>query len=275
MRTRLRDFFAGVRLVGAGYRVWGSSARLMAIGLIPGVITMALLAGLFVAVAVWSDDWASALVSGITDDPTPPSLAVALVAIALIGGSVLLAVFTFTALTLLIGQPFFERIADAVAESVGLAPTVDDEPWWRGMWRSAGESTILLVIGAAFGIAMFIVGLLPGIGTAVALVCNAAVGGTLLALELTAYPLSRVGIRTLRDRARLAKRHRSLVTGFGATAFLICLVPGGAVLSMPSLVAGGALLGARMAPSSERVVALGGEALRGGEQSVSDGDHRA
>ena len=44
---------------------------------------------------------------------------------------------------------------------------------------------------------------------------------------------------------------RPLALGFGVTAYLLCLVPLGAVLSMPALVAGGTMLAARIAPTSD------------------------
>lgn len=247
MRRRIRDFADGVRLVGAGFRVWRTSPRLMVIGLIPGVIAALLLAGVFVAIALWVDDWAEGIASAITDDPTPNGLLVGLVAIAIIGGGVLLAVFAFTALTLLIGQPFFEAIADRVAPGVGLAYTDLEEAWWRSTLRGLREGVLLLLFSGAIGLAMFFVGLIPVVGAATAFIGTAVVAGSLLSLELTAYPLSRVGVLALRDRRRVVRARRPLALGFGVTAYLICLVPLGAVIAMPALVAGGTMLAARLA----------------------------
>jgi len=39
--------------------------------------------------------------------------------------------------------------------------------------------------------------------------------------------------------------------GFGVTAYFVCLVPLGAVIAMPALVAGGTMLAARVAPRSD------------------------
>lgn len=247
MRAGLRDGVDGVHLVGAGFRMWVSSPRLMLLGLIPGAITALLLAGLFVAIALWVDDWARDIVGGVTHDATPNSVLVGLVAVAIIGGGVLLAVFTFTAVTLLIGQPFFEAISDRVASGVGLVFTADEEPWWRSTLRGVREGVGLLSFGVAFGIAMFVVGLVPGIGSGIAFGGAALVGGGLLSLELTAYPLTRMGLRTLAQRRQAVGARRSLTLGFGVAAYLVCLVPLGAVVSMPALVAGGTMLAARLA----------------------------
>jgi len=245
VKRRLRDFIEGLRLFAAGTGFWSSKGRLMALALVPAVIALVILGSAFIAVLMLADDWAAALIEFITHDPTPPGFAVAVVTVAIIASAFMLAVFSFTALTLLIGQPFYERLADAAMDSVGLVPSAE-EPWWRGTWRGVTESIALLAIGVCFSIGLFLTGLLPAVGTVLAFVGNALIGGTLLTLELTAYPLSRVGVRTLRGRWALFKQHRSLVTGFGVTAFLIFLVPGGAVFTMPSAVAGATLLASRM-----------------------------
>ena len=237
----------GFRLVGAGFRVWRSSPRLMMLGLIPGAITALLLVGVFVAIAVWVDGWSRGIAAAVTGDPTPNGLIVALVAVGIIGGSALLAVFTFTAVTLLIGQPFFEAIADRVAPGAGLVFTADEQPWLRSTLRGIREGLGLLAFGLVVGIAGFALGFIPVVGSAAAFVLAAVVGGSLLTLELTAYPLSRVGITTLRERRRLAAARRSLTLGFGVTCYLACLIPFAAVVAMPSLVAGGTLLAARLA----------------------------
>ena len=246
MRARLRDVVEGVRLVGAGFRVWRSSPRLMVLGLIPGIIATLLLGGVFVAIAVWVDDWAKAIVGAVSHDTTPSSLLVAIVALAIIGAGVLLSVFIFTALTLLIGQPFFEQIANRVAPAAGLSFTQEQEPLLRSTCRGIREGLRLLMFGITFGFAMFLVGLIPGIGAGIAFLSSAIVGGALLSLELTAYPLGRVGVLRLADRRRVVRAQRPLTLGFGVAAYLLCLLPLGAVISMPALVAGGTMLAARL-----------------------------
>jgi CysZ protein len=256
MRGRVRDIADGVRLVGAGFRVWRTSPRLMVLGLIPGLIVALVLAGVFVAIALWVDDWSRGVVEAVTHDPSPNSLLVALVALAIIGGGVLLAVFTFTALTLLVGQPFFEAISGRVATGIGFDFTVTEEPWWRSTWRGVREGARLLALGGAVAFAMFLVGLIPGVGAGLAFCGAALMGGTLLSLELTSYPLTRVGVVTLGQRREVVGARRALTLGFGVTAYVLCLVPFGAVIAMPALVAGGTMLAARIAPSTDRTLSL-------------------
>jgi len=226
----------------------------MLLGLIPGMISALLLAGVFAAIAVWVDDWARGIAGAVTGDDSPNGLIVALVAVGIIGGSVFLAIYTFTALTLLIGQPFFEAIVDRVAPSAGLVYSAEEESWWRSTLRGIREGLGLLVFGIAIGIVGFAVSFIPVVGSVLAFLLAATVGGTLLSLELTAYPLARVGVMTLRERRRLIAQHRPLALGFGVTAYLLCLVPFGAVISMPALVAGATMLTARIAPPPPVVV---------------------
>jgi CysZ protein len=226
----------------------------MVIGLVPGAITALILASAFVALAVWVDDWARGITGAITNDSTPNGLLVALVGLAILGAGTLLAIYTFTALTLLIGQPFFEAIADRIAPQAGLHYTDAEEPWWRSTLRGMRDGVVLLSIGAAFGIGMFLLGLVPFVGAALAFVGASVVGGSLLTLELTAYPLSRVGVIALAERRRIVAARRPLAMGFGVAAYLVCLVPFGAVVAMPALVAGGTLLAARLVEPASTVV---------------------
>jgi len=222
----------------------------MGLGLVPGVIVAIALAGVFVAIALWVDDWSRAIAAEVSGDDTPNGLLVFLVALSIIGGAALLSVFAFTALTLLIGQPFFEHISDLVARNAGLEPTAEEEPWWRSTLRGVGEGAKLLAFGGAVGISMFFVGLVPVIGAATAFVVSALIGGSLVALELTAYPLARRGVFSLKERRALFRENRALGLGFGVVAYLLCLLPLGAVISMPALVAGSTLLAARLATNA-------------------------
>jgi CysZ protein len=75
-------------------------------------------------------------------------------------------------------------------------------------------------------------------------VLGAAVGGWLLAIELTGAPFQRRG-RRLQDRRQVLRAHRPLTLGFGVAVFLSFLIPLGAILLMPAAVAGATLLSRR------------------------------
>jgi len=240
VRRTLREFWRGVAMVGAGVRTWRGSRRLMALGIVPGAVTALIFGGGVFMLLMRADEWSETLIARLTGDPTPNRLLVVLLILAMVGGAVLLIVYTFTAVTLLIGQPIFEHLSDRVGDQIGLPARPEGDSWWRNVLRGLRESLGLLFLGALAGIALFAIGLVPVIGGVTAFALGAVVGGRFLALELTAYPLERVGAATLAHRRFALRQRRPLVAGFGVAAYLVCLIPLGAVLFMPALVAGAA-----------------------------------
>jgi CysZ protein len=79
------------------------------------------------------------------------------------------------------------------------------------------------------------------VGQTVVPVVAALVSGYFLTLELTSIALERRGLRR-REKFALLRRERALSVGFGASVFVVFLIPLGAVLAMPGAVAGGTLL---------------------------------
>lgn len=225
----------------------------MALGLLPGIVTALLFGGGVVMLLMRASTWAESVTARLTGDATPNRLLVALLMVAMIGGAVLLIVYTFTAVTLLIGQPIFEHLSDRVGDAIGLPPRPSGGAWWRSALQGVRESLALIALGAVTGIALFAIGLVPIIGGATAFALGALVGGRFLALELTAYPLGRVGVHTLAERRAALRARRPLVVGFGVTCYLACLVPLGAVFFMPALIAGATHLVSLLPPQSPGV----------------------
>src|SRR5690606_17198820 len=112
-------------------------------------------------VAAWAtpfaDDW---------DDAWRTALRV-LVAVAIVGGGVLLAVFTFTAVTLLVGDPFYDRLSVAVEEAAGGCPQGDEPPWWRALLTSLRDSVHLLGRVLLVTVPLFLLGFVPVVGQTV------------------------------------------------------------------------------------------------------------
>ncbi|WP_062377868.1 EI24 domain-containing protein [Demequina pelophila] len=237
-----RAALAGAGLAWRGLRVWSRSPRIMAIGVLPALATLALLAAALVAIvseAGHVGDWAADRLVG---DGDLHGVLGALVAIALVGGAALIAVTTFTTLALALGQPAYEAISRRVDDDAGGVDPAPEEPWWRALARGLGEGVVTLAVSLVVSALLFAIGLIPVAGTVTAAATGAIVGGRLLALELTAYPMARRGIVARRDRIAALRPHRVLVGGFGAAAFLAFLVPLGAVVAMPAAVAGATLL---------------------------------
>ncbi|RAY12309.1 hypothetical protein DPM19_26145 [Actinomadura craniellae] len=211
-------------------------------GLVPALITLVVyVVGLVVLgfhagdLAGWltpfADDWAEGVRRVVR----------VVTALAVFGAGALLAVLTFTAITLLIGDPFYESIAVRVEESQGGAPPEPDVPLLVSIGRALKDTVVLGVVALGFSVTFFVFGFVPVVGQTVVPVVAACVAGYFLAGELTSVALERRGLRR-RDRFALLKQNRLLVVGFGAMTFVLFLVPLGAVLVMPGAVAGATLL---------------------------------
>jgi CysZ protein len=246
-------FGLGASYVWRGFRTWSSNPKLMAWGLVPGAATFLFVVGVFIAVSYNVGDAASWVIDRVASGATGSFAAVlsVLVAIALVAGALLAAVYTFTALTLLVGQPFFERISRMVDDELGPPDAPAENGWWRASLHGLADSAKLLSLTAVVAIGLFFVSLVPVAGTVTAFVVGAGFGGWLLSLELTAYPLSRRGHTALRHRRHQLATQRSVSAGFGVTVFLLFLIPFGAVLAMPSAIAGATLLARRLLGGSE------------------------
>jgi CysZ protein len=238
----IAQFFAGVRLLGRGLAMYSRNPRLLALGLIPAVITgLVFLAG-FVALVFFIDDIAAA-VTWFADDWSPDVRGSTRVVagIGIVGLAALLGVLAFTAVTLMIGDPFYEKISERIEQRLGGVPDEVSVPWWRTLRRNLVDSARLLGVTMLIGIPLFCAGLIPGVGQTVVPVLGAGVGGWFLAIELVGVPFARRGL-CLTQRRALLRANRSLTLGFGMAVFVCFLIPLGAVLVMPAAVAGGTLL---------------------------------
>ncbi len=238
----IREFFSGVRLLGAGLRMWVTAPRLMLIGAVPALLVAALyLVGLVLlalnldAIAAWltpfAADWQEPFRSGVRITA----------ALAILAVTALLAVYTFVTLTLLIGDPFYERIWHAVEDRLGGIPDEREQPFWPSVVRGVAEALRLLLATAALGILLFAGGFIPVVGQTLIPVLAALVGGWFLAIELTGFAFEARGLR-LRERRRALAGSRARTLGFGMATYLVFLVPLGAVIVMPAAVAGATLL---------------------------------
>ncbi len=241
-----RDFATGVGFLLRGLGMYARSPRLMFLGLVPAVMSGVLLAGALVAMVYFSDNLAEFITpfadgwSGGVRQTTRLLVSVAIIAVWL-----LLSILIFTALTLLIGQPFYEAISKNVEDKLGGVPGEINVSFWRTLPRSIVDSLRLITKTIAFGIPVFLIGLVPIIGQVAAFLLGAMVGGWVLALELSSVPFERRGLR-YRDRRLMLRARRPMALGFGIASFICFLIPLGAVLVMPAAVAGATLLSRRL-----------------------------
>ncbi|SEI84504.1 EI24 domain-containing protein [Demequina mangrovi] len=242
--TAASEVIAGVRTAVAGLRLWAREPRLLGLGVLPGVVVAA---GMSIVLGVLLFNL-GAIGSGLADALGVDGgrwhgLVSVTAAAAVLAASAVISVALFASLTLTVGQPFFEAISRRVDEVAGgLEGAEAEEGWGASLARGLREGALTLAISIAMSLALLLVGLIPVVGAGAAFALGAVLGGRLLAIELTAYPWARRGVLARRDRVRLLTRHRLRVMAFGATIFLVFLLPLGAVLAMPAAVAGATLL---------------------------------
>ncbi|MEV6316194.1 EI24 domain-containing protein [Streptomyces sp. NPDC051776] len=241
----IRYFVDGQRWVARHGRWWG-------FGLLPGLITLVLYVAALIGLGFWADDlttWATPF----ADDWGSPWQGIFrgfLTALVFAFG-LLLAVISFTAVTLLIGQPFYESLSEQVDISEdGFAPE-SGLRLWRELLISAVDSLSVLARVALYGVLLFALGFLPLIGQTVVPVIGICVSGFFLTEELTAVALQRRGFR-LTPRLALLRRRRMLTLGFGVPLALLFVVPVAAVFLMPGAVAGATLLSRDLVGQDDR-----------------------
>ncbi|MEV1285857.1 EI24 domain-containing protein [Micromonospora sp. NPDC049679] len=245
-QSTFSQFFAGVVLLGRGLGMYVSNPRLLLLGIIPALISGLLFLAAYGTLIYFVSDLAD-LLTPFADNWSEGmrDLIRFAVAAALLGVGGLVGVLVFTAVTLLIGDPFYEKISEKVEERFGGVPNQIDVPWWVSLRHSLFDSLRLVLMSLLVGIPLFVAGFIPVVGQTVIPVIAAVIGGWFLAVELVAAPFYRRGLR-LPDRRALLKANRPLALGFGVSVFCCFLIPLGAVLVMPAAVAGGTLLARRV-----------------------------
>jgi CysZ protein len=238
----VRNFVAGMRYFARGLGWVARRPGQWLFGLIPALIVLIVYAVGLVIVGVYLADLVRA-VSPFADHWSTGArdFVRVLLGISLYGAAVMIAIVTFTGVTLVVGEPFYESISGRVEESAGGLPPEADVPLLRQMGRGLGDALVAGLITGLFAVLFFVLGFLPVVGQTVVPVIAALVSGYFLTLELTSIPLERRGLRR-RDRFALLRRDRALSAGFGASVFVVFLIPLGAVVAMPGAVAGGTLL---------------------------------
>ncbi|CAM5398067.1 EI24 domain-containing protein [Streptomyces aurantiogriseus] len=264
----MHDLGAGFKYLMEGQRWVARHGRQYGFGLVPGLITLVLYVGALVALAVWGGDFV-AWSTPFADDWSSPwgGLFRGFLTVVLFALGLLLSVVTFTAVTLLIGQPFYENLSEKVDRDVSPDGTAPESglPLWRELWISARDSLRIVVRALLWGVLLFALGFVPFLGQTVVPVIGFFVTGFFLTEELTAVALQRRNV-DLRTRLTLLRARKTLVWGFGTPLGLAFLVPFVAVFLMPGAVAGATLMAREL---------LGEESAGDGEREEEERDATA
>ncbi|MFJ9316854.1 EI24 domain-containing protein [Pimelobacter simplex] len=241
-------FGRGVGFLLRGLRMWRERPRLMLLGIVPALIVAVLVGAALVTLVLFADDlidWATPFADGWSDAPRGLFRG-ALYLLVLVGAG-MLAIVTFTGLTLAVGDPFYEKIWKEVELSLGGDVPERGVGWVRG----ALDGLVLVALGLVTAVAVFVIGLLPVVGSVVGAVLGLAVAGRLLAGELVSRALEARGMDRA-AQAALLRPHRGAMLGFGVCVQACFLVPGGGILVMPAAVAGATYLAREALAASPR-----------------------
>ncbi|MDF5755322.1 EI24 domain-containing protein [Spongiactinospora sp. TRM90649] len=246
----MRAFFGGIGFFFEGLRWCARHPRWWLFGLLPALVALVI----YVAALIFLGNRAGELAEFATPFADTWNTVLrdtmrVLLGIVIFGAGLAIAVLTFTALTLIIGEPFYEKLSEKVEESYGEVPQGHDEPLWRSIPRSIRDSLVTLGYVLLFTIPLFALGFVPVIGQTVVPVLGAAVSGFFLTVELTALALERRGMRR-KARFGVLRGNKASALGFGVMVFVIFLIPVGAVVAMPVAVSGAAIMvRQRLAPA--------------------------
>jgi CysZ protein len=245
--TDMRRPAVGELAIGAGLLTRGMGLiirrpRLFLLGAIPPAITSVIFTGLLIALVTqlepavdwltpFTEGWARGLATTIR----------VLVGAALVGGSVLLMVISFTALTLALGSPLYDKLSESVEQGFGEVPELKESAA-RGLFRALRQAVTLIAVAMLGALMLLAIGFVPVVGQTLVPVLSATFGGWILAIELIGSPFERRGLLRLSDRRAAMRARRFRVLGFAVPTFLLLAIPFAGVVVFPIATAGGTLL---------------------------------
>lgn len=234
----IQEFGAGVRTLLRGFTLFRTRPGLMTLGLLPAVIAIVVLGALLVPLVLGMPSISAWMTPFADGWPAPwQGLLRAAVGFVVAAAAIALASAVFTALTLTIGDPFYQRIWHAVEVELGDPPPADGGRFWITVL----EGLRLVVLGVLIALLTLLVGLIPVVGGVLGPVIGVVLSGRLLARELTGRSFDARDLSSA-ERSALFARSRARVLGFGVATQLCFLVPGGAIIVMPVAVAASAAL---------------------------------
>jgi CysZ protein len=247
MANPVSELVSGFTLLVRGFGLVVRRPRNFLLGAVPPAITSVLFAIVLSVLIARMGPIVGALTPFARRWPEGAEDAVQIaIGVALVGGVALLMVVTFTAITLAVGGPIYDKISEYVERDLGpdqsgTTPSYD-EPLVHGIGRSVRQSLAVIAVSAVGAVPLFFAGFIPIVGQSVVPVVAAMFGGWLLTIELLGGPFERRGLLTIRERRSAMRTRRLHVWGFGAPTFALLAVPFLAIVVFPAAAAGSTLL---------------------------------
>ncbi len=229
----LYHFIYGVRFYLAGWSLLFRHPSLIGFSIIPILLTVVLLGALTVG-SVWAVGQFFADSSPLFGDSLRLLAQAAVLLFVLFAGFLL-----YLPLARVLLAPFSEalsRRAHAIIHDSALGPS--NLGAVRAMWEGAKLVALQIVVAVlALIVSLFI----PVIGPVIGLV----LGSIFCSMDYVDVPLSARGL-PLRRKLSIWWRHKSLALGFGSVGYLLLLVPGINLFSLPAGIIGATLLTGRI-----------------------------
>jgi CysZ protein len=161
----VRDFITGVRYFFQGFGLLIRRPRLLLLGMLPAVLTTVVLLGAMIALIANIGHLAALVTPFANGWPSGARQLARLAAeIAMIVTAVVLGIVGFTALTLTIGGPFYERIAERIEDDLGVTVQRFDRPEWQQFLSGARDGIVLTLRSAIWSVPLFAAGFVPVVG---------------------------------------------------------------------------------------------------------------
>ncbi|GAA3745276.1 EI24 domain-containing protein [Salinactinospora qingdaonensis] len=258
MFTPVRELLIGVGVLLRGFGLIVRRPKLFVLGAIPPLITSVLFLAVLVTLLMNIEDIVTWMTPFAADwDEILRSAVRVAVGIALVAALVLLMVVSFTGVTLALGFPLYDKIAEDVEDELGDAPPKVEEPVVASAARAVRQSLTLIMISVLVTIPLFFLGFIPMVGQLVVPVISAVFGGWILCIELVGTAFDRRGLRMLADRRRHMQLHRFRALGFAIPCYLLLAIPFVAVVVFPAATAGGTVLARQLVDTASRQVSQG------------------
>jgi CysZ protein len=218
----------------------------MALGAVPALVVGALVIAALVTLGFFVDELVIAVTPFLDGWQEAMRDTVRLAAgAAIMVAALLLVVVTFTALTLAVGDPVYERIWLRAERDLGGFDGPVDLPFWAGIRRASASGLRLVGFTLVAGIVVFALGLIPVAGAVLGPACGWVLGGWAIARELVSRPVDARPIDR-RTEAAIRASDRPMLLGFGLMVYVIFLVPFAAIVAMPAAVVGSTFLFRRL-----------------------------
>ncbi|GAB3718098.1 EI24 domain-containing protein [Nocardiopsis nanhaiensis] len=247
----VREVFGGFGVLLRGLGIVLRRPRLFFLGALPALITSLLFLAAFVVLVMNVTDlvaWATPFAEGW--DGIWLGLFRGALAVVAAAAAVLVMVVAFTTVTLALGSPIYDKIAERVEEELGDAPEEADEALLSSVTRSVRQSLGIVLVSLTVTVGAFLFGFVPFVGWLVAPVLTAVAGGWLMGIELTSSAFERRGLMRIRDRRHYMRKRRLRVLGFAIPTYFLLAIPFVAVAVFPAAAAGGTVLARELLPAA-------------------------